>query len=166
VTAGRISETMMEELPRRDALRLAAGCALVALGAQGCSAGRAAGQQDRQGGSPSSGAVPASPARRVVAEVSAVLPGGALDVSAAAGRPAYLIQSAGSVRMLSATCTHSGCLVTWQKQRSKFVCPCHGGTYDGQGAVVSGPPPRPLDQLPISVQNGNVYLASDTPATP
>jgi len=32
----------MEEVPRRDALRLVAGCALVALGAPGCSAGRAA----------------------------------------------------------------------------------------------------------------------------
>jgi Rieske Fe-S protein len=155
----------MEELPRRDALRLAAGCALVSLGAQGCSAGRAAGQQDRQGG-PSSGSVPVSPARRVVAEVSAVPPHGALDVSAAAGRPAYLIGSEGSVRMLSAMCTHAGCLVTWQKQRSQFVCPCHGGTYDGQGAVLSGPPPRPLDQLPINVENGTVYLSHETPATP
>lgn len=153
----------MEELPRRDALRLAAGCALVALGAQGCSAGRAAGQQGRQGGSPSSGA---SPARRVVGEVSAVPPDGPLDVSAAAGKPAYLIHGEGSVRMLSVTCTHAGCRVTWQKQRSEFLCPCHGGTYDGQGAVLSGPPPRPLDQLPISVENGTVYLAADTPATP
>jgi Rieske Fe-S protein len=155
----------MEDVPRRDALRLAVGCGLVALGAQGCSAGRAVGQQDRRSGSPSSGAVHAG-TPRVIAEVSAVLPGGALDVSAAAGAPAYLIRRGGSLRMLSAMCTHAGCLVTWQKQRSLFVCPCHGGTYDGQGAVLSGPPPRPLDQLPITVENGTVYLGAETPATP
>jgi cytochrome b6-f complex iron-sulfur subunit len=157
---------MMEKMPRRDALRLVAGCALAALGAQGCSAGRAAGARDGPAGSSSSGSAPASPGRHLLAKVSAVTAEGALDVSAAAGRPAYLVESNGSVTLLSAMCTHAGCLVTWQKQRNRFVCPCHGGTYDGQGAVLGGPPPRPLDQLPIRVENGGVYLAPDTAATP
>ena len=156
----------MEEVPRRDALRLAVGCGLVALDAQGCSAGRVVvGRQDRRSGHPSSGAVH-SQTTRVIAEVSAIVAGAPLDVSAAAGAPAYLIRRGDSVRMLSATCTHAGCLVTWQKQRSQLVCPCHGGTYDGQGAVLSGPPPRPLDQLPVNIENGTVYLAAETPATP
>ena len=76
----------MEEVPRRDALRLAVGCGLVALDAQGCSAGRVVvGRQDRRSGHPSSGAVH-SQTTRVIAEVSAIVAGAPLNVSAAAGR--------------------------------------------------------------------------------
>jgi menaquinol-cytochrome c reductase iron-sulfur subunit len=50
-----------------------------------------------------------------------------------------------AVRALSATCTHLGCQVRWDKEH--FRCPCHGGVYDASGKVVSGPPPRPLDSL-------------------
>jgi cytochrome b6-f complex iron-sulfur subunit len=153
---------MMEQVPRRDALRLAAGCGLVVLCAGGCSDNGAA-QQDHPSGSTSSGAAPTP---RVVAEVSAVPPNAPLDVSAAAGKPAYLVRNQDSIEMLSGICTHTGCLVAWQEERSQFVCPCHGGTYDRLGAVVSGPPPRPLDQLPISVEGGTVYLAPDGSATP
>jgi cytochrome b6-f complex iron-sulfur subunit len=106
-----------------------------------------------------------SPNRRAVAEVSAVPPDGALDVSATAGKPAYLIRRQDSIQMLSGVCTHAGCLVAWQEHSSRFVCPCHGGIYDRLGAVVSGPPPRPLGRLPISVEGGTVYLAPDVSAT-
>jgi Rieske Fe-S protein len=52
-----------------------------------------------------------------------------------------------SVHVLSATCTHLGCQVRWDAPSSHFRCPCHGGVFDPQGRVVSGPPPRPLDRL-------------------
>jgi cytochrome b6-f complex iron-sulfur subunit len=146
-------------------LRLAGGCGLVVLGAGGgCSADGAVGQHDRPGGSPGSGTAPASPTR--LAEVSAVPPDGALDVSAAAGRPAYLVKGQNTVRLLSGICTHAGCLVAWQEQRERFICPCHGGSYDRLGAVASGPPLRPLDHLPIRVESGTVYLPPDASATP
>jgi menaquinol-cytochrome c reductase iron-sulfur subunit len=51
------------------------------------------------------------------------------------------------VHALSATCTHLGCQVRWEPQTRKFLCPCHGGMFDPQGNVVSGPPPRPLDRV-------------------
>lgn len=148
----------MEGLSRREALRMTAGCGLVGLCAQGCSS-RAAGQQDNRGSPPSSGAAATPQRPRGLAAVSAVVPGRALDVSAAAGKPAYIVRRQDTVRMLSAICTHSGCLVAWNQETKHFVCPCHGGTYDLQGAVVSGPPPRPLDELPVTVENGKVYLA-------
>jgi Rieske Fe-S protein len=50
-------------------------------------------------------------------------------------------------RALSATCTHLGCTVRWESNAGQFHCPCHGGVYDRAGAVVSGPPPRPLVRL-------------------
>src|SRR5690242_9404595 len=50
---------------------------------------------------------------------------------------------------LSRVCTHLGCLVDYQKDKSRFLCPCHGGTYDLTGNVTSGPPPKPLQQFPL-----------------
>ncbi len=51
------------------------------------------------------------------------------------------------VHALSATCTHLGCQVHWEADTRKFHCPCHGGVYDAEGRVLSGPPPRPLDRV-------------------
>ncbi len=52
-----------------------------------------------------------------------------------------------AVHALSATCTHLGCQVSWDAKGARFRCPCHGGVFDAQGHVVSGPPPRPLDRV-------------------
>lgn len=52
-----------------------------------------------------------------------------------------------SVHALSATCTHLGCQVRWDTAATTFRCPCHGGVFDAQGNVVSGPPPRALDRV-------------------
>lgn len=54
---------------------------------------------------------------------------------------------ANTVRALSATCTHLGCQVRWDREGKKFRCPCHGGVYAPDGTVVEGPPPRPLDTI-------------------
>jgi Rieske Fe-S protein len=51
------------------------------------------------------------------------------------------------IRALSATCTHLGCQVAWVAKDKKFRCPCHGGVFDAAGAVLEGPPPRPLDAI-------------------
>jgi Rieske Fe-S protein len=58
-----------------------------------------------------------------------------------------------NVRALSATCTHLGCQVRWDKETKRFRCPCHGGVYDASGKVVGGPPPRPLDSVEARVDN-------------
>lgn len=96
--------------------------------------------------------------RRELAAVAAVPDGEAVDVSAAAGEPAYLIRRGDSIRALSATCTHARCTVAWQPSSRQFHCPCHRGSFDSQGSVLSGPPPRALDQLPIVVEDGTAYL--------
>jgi Rieske Fe-S protein len=98
--------------------------------------------------------------RRELTAVAAVPDGEAVDVSAAAGEPAYLIRSGDTIRALSATCTHARCAVSWQVNSRQFHCPCHRGSFDSQGSVVSGPPPRALDELPIVVENGMAYLQS------
>jgi Rieske Fe-S protein len=52
-----------------------------------------------------------------------------------------------TIRAMSATCTHLGCQVRWDAKGKKFRCPCHGGVYAADGAVLEGPPPRPLDAI-------------------
>ena len=148
----------MGALPRRDALRLAAGCGVVALCGAACSTDQATGQP-APSSQRSSGVTPTKTAQPALAAVSDVLPGAPLDVSAVAGVPAFLVRGGSSIRALSGVCTHAGCTVAWRQDQQHFVCPCHAGTYTLQGAVVSGPPPRPLDQLQVRTKNGNVYLA-------
>ena len=65
-----------------------------------------------------------------------------------------------TVRALSATCTHLGCQVQWDGEAGRFNCPCHGGTYDSTGRVLSGPPPRPLDAVDARIDpaNGSVLV--------
>jgi Rieske Fe-S protein len=60
--------------------------------------------------------------------------------------------------ILDTTCTHLGCGVSWNSDRSAFLCPCHGGVYAPDGRVIGGPPPRPLARLPFSVEGGRVSL--------
>src|SRR5262245_49624158 len=65
-----------------------------------------------------------------------------------------------SVRALSATCSHLGCQVRWDGDGKKFRCPCHGGTYDANGQVVAGPPPRALASVEARIDetDGSVLV--------
>lgn len=66
----------------------------------------------------------------------------------------------------SMNCTHLGCPVRWLAEANLFMCPCHGGVFYSDGQVASGPPPKPLNQYPVRVQNGEVQiLTSPVPIT-
>ena len=63
------------------------------------------------------------------------------------GDPTYLVvQEDGSIANygINAVCTHLGCVVPWNANENKFMCPCHGSQYDATGKVVRGPAPRSL----------------------
>jgi len=59
---------------------------------------------------------------------------------------------------LSNICTHLGCRVRWVAEREQFFSPCHNGVFDKHGYVVSGPPPRPLDEFETKIEDGNLYI--------
>jgi Rieske Fe-S protein len=59
---------------------------------------------------------------------------------------------------LSNICTHLGCRVRWITDQGVFFCPCHNGVFDKVGTVVSGPPPRPLDQYDLKIEDDKLFI--------
>jgi menaquinol-cytochrome c reductase iron-sulfur subunit len=55
-------------------------------------------------------------------------------------------------------CTHLGCPYRWNADQKLFMCPCHNGVFNLNGGVVSGPPPRPLDQYSVKVAGGRLLI--------
>ncbi|WP_129715837.1 FAD-dependent oxidoreductase [Pedobacter sp. SYP-B3415] len=55
----------------------------------------------------------------------------------------------GNVTALSPTCTHAGCIVSFNKFEQTWDCPCHGGRFDIDGRVITGPPQKALKQINI-----------------
>ncbi len=64
----------------------------------------------------------------------------------------------GSFIALSRTCTHLGCSVPWNESEKKFICPCHGSTFDAAGTVLTPPALRPLDYFPVRLENGLIRV--------
>jgi cytochrome b6-f complex iron-sulfur subunit len=64
---------------------------------------------------------------------------------------------------LSRTCTHLGCAVSWNGSEEKFVCPCHGSTFDRAGVVLTSPALRPLDFYPVRIEDGQIRIAISNP---
>ena len=70
----------------------------------------------------------------------------------------FIVSSAEGLLVFSATCSHLGCLVNFNKEKREFLCPCHGGRYDLAGNNIAGPPPAPLTRFPVTVQNGMLCI--------
>ncbi len=70
----------------------------------------------------------------------------------------FLVKSDAGVRAMSSTCTHLGCRVSYDASTKLLRCPCHGGVFNAQGAVVAGPPPRPLTELSTRVDASKVFV--------
>ena len=67
-----------------------------------------------------------------------------------------------TVIAISAGCTHLGCIVTWDEDQQVFKCPCHDGRFDAEGNVLSGPPPVPLKRHPAKIEDGKLYVSTET----
>jgi cytochrome b6-f complex iron-sulfur subunit len=55
-------------------------------------------------------------------------------------------------------CTHLGCTVPWRAESGRFECPCHASVFDITGEVLGPPAARPLDLLPVRLENGIVKV--------
>jgi glycine/D-amino acid oxidase-like deaminating enzyme/nitrite reductase/ring-hydroxylating ferredoxin subunit len=62
------------------------------------------------------------------------------------GKPvAVYKEEDGSLRSLSAVCTHLACIVHFNTAEKSWDCPCHGSRFDLDGSVLKGPATKPLE---------------------
>ncbi|HKY31094.1 MAG TPA: Rieske (2Fe-2S) protein [Candidatus Polarisedimenticolia bacterium] len=74
-------------------------------------------------------------------------------------RPLFVVRASESeVLALSAVCTHLHCVLRWDPGSRTIQCPCHAGAFDRSGAVLSGPPSRPLPQLEADVRADEIVV--------
>lgn len=75
------------------------------------------------------------------------------------GKAVIVVRHRTEFKALSAVCTHLGCLVKWDSEKSEFLCPCHAAVFDADGGVVSGPPPGPLPAYRVKEVGGKVFVS-------
>ena len=93
----------------------------------------------------------------LVAKLNSVPIGKAKEITLG-NDPVFVVHLDQGYKVFSGICTHLGCHVRWEEEKQRFFCPCHKGVYDKTGKVISGPPPRPLDQYKVKEDKNLVYI--------
>jgi len=75
-------------------------------------------------------------------------PGGATVLDLDGEKVAVRKDEHGDLHMVSAVCTHLGCIVDWNGVDQTWDCPCHGSRFDRSGGVIQGPATE--DLAPVS----------------
>lgn len=66
----------------------------------------------------------------------------------------------GEFHAYKAVCTHLGCTVQYNPEKSRIWCACHGGQYDAAtGQNIAGPPPKPLEALKVDVHDDQITVS-------
>jgi menaquinol-cytochrome c reductase iron-sulfur subunit len=88
----------------------------------------------------------------------------------------FVFREGNTFHAVSAVCTHLGCTVRAEalpqpevktvegqslRLTHRFLCPCHGSKYGGDGSNVSGPAPKPLAWYHLSVSTDDGQLVVD-----
>ncbi|MFI1249298.1 FAD-dependent oxidoreductase [Streptomyces anulatus] len=84
-----------------------------------------------------------------VDSVDDIVPGTGAVVRVKGRRCAVYRHQDGTLRAVSARCTHLGCLVSFNDAEATWECPCHGSRFGTDGTVLQGPATRPLDRLEV-----------------
>ena len=175
-TLGDDEEEVLERISRERFIRLGTalgvGAACASLVACGGGAGSSGGGDSgggygggdsggggSDGGSKKSSGGEAKTGGTAIASESEVAPGSAHKFKDS-GEPAVLVHlDDGDFVAYSAVCTHQGCTVAYKD--GNLACPCHGSVFDPAdgAAVVAGPAPRPLPEIPVKVEGGEVVRA-------
>jgi cytochrome b6-f complex iron-sulfur subunit len=165
-------------LTRREALRAGLGAAAgLTLGATGMALTRPAAPPATPDGSPAE-AVPLVSGDGVWAEVVTLadLPEGAVVRFSTPAFDGFVVNDRGTVRGLTAACTHLGCTLQFRPGRRDLRCPCHGASFDLAGRLANGSrawdgdAPYPGDSRPypinlpdlarprVKVEDGRVWV--------
>ncbi len=88
----------------------------------------------------------------------------------------FVFRQGNTFHAVSAVCTHLGCTVRAEalanaqtaavgggelRLTHRFLCPCHGSEYKGDGSNVSGPAPKPLAWYRLSFAPDDGQLVVD-----
>jgi menaquinol-cytochrome c reductase iron-sulfur subunit len=88
----------------------------------------------------------------------------------------FVFREGATFHAVSAACTHLGCTVRAEalsqpeeknvggrplKLTHRFLCPCHGSKYSGDGENIAGPAPRPLAWYALSIAPDDGQLVVD-----
>jgi cytochrome b6-f complex iron-sulfur subunit len=77
----------------------------------------------------------------------------------------YVVNETDGFYAISSICTHLGCNV--KRGGPGFECPCHGSQFDGNGRVVHGPAPKPLEWYALSLSpHAQIVVDLDQPVSP
>ena len=71
-------------------------------------------------------------------------PGNGAIIRSGATKHAIFRDEKNTLHSLSATCTHLGCIVSWNSAEKSWDCPCHGSRFGAEGNVLHGPANAPL----------------------
>jgi Rieske Fe-S protein len=107
------------------------------------------------------------PPRITEAPVNEVAAGKVQDLKPNSGKivkfgtkPALLVRVGETEwKAFTAVCTHLNCTVQYLDSSRQIWCACHNGMYDLSGRVVSGPPPKPLEEFAVNVRGEEVVIS-------
>ena len=74
-----------------------------------------------------------------VDELKEIKPGEGKTVKIDGEHLAAFRDEMGEIHLVSGTCTHMGCVVSWNSIEKSWDCPCHGSRFSVEGEVLEGP---------------------------
>lgn len=97
---------------------------------------------------------------RPVAAVQEVPSGQALRFSSGPVE-GFVVNDGGTIKAVSAVCTHQGCLLRLDAAAHRLRCPCHASVFSTTGVLIShqlSKPPANLPNLQARVRDGQIEV--------
>lgn len=78
----------------------------------------------------------------------------------------FLVRYGNIYKVISAVCTHLGCMPRWVAKSDRWECPCHGSVFNNRGIVIAGPAPRPLPWYEVTLGNDGRLFVNENRIVP